>query len=56
MWYAQPFTDLLFFLILLGFLYKEKKFFDKMIENENNRLEYKETTENKKDGKNKNIN
>lgn len=39
-WLAQPFTDLLFFVILLGFLYKEKRFFDKMIENENNRLEY----------------
>ena len=54
-WYAQPFTDLVFFLILLGFLYKEKKFFDKMIQSENNILEYKEMIENKKDKKNENI-
>ena len=44
-WLAQPFTDLLFFLILLIFLYKEKKFFDKMTENQNHLLEYKETDE-----------
>ena len=50
-WLAQPFTDLLFFIILLGFLYKEKKFFDKMNENENNRLEYNKQPDEKKDKK-----
>ena len=44
-WLAQPFTDLLFFLILLIFLYKEKRFFDKMIENQNRLLGYKEIDE-----------
>ena len=47
-WLAQPFTDLLFFIILLGFLYKEKRFFDKMIESENNLLEYNEEIDEQK--------
>ena len=47
-WLAQPFTDLLFFIILLGFLYKEKRFFDKMIQSENNLLEYNEEIDEQK--------
>ena len=47
-WLAQPFTDLLFFIILLAFLYKEKRFFDKMIESENNLLEYNEEIDEQK--------
>ena len=50
-WLAQPFTDLLFFIILLGFLYKEKRFFDKMIESENNLLEYNEEIDEPKNQK-----
>ena len=54
-WLAQPFTDLLFFIILLGFLYKEKRFFDKMIESENNLLEYNKEIDEQKNKKDKFI-
>ena len=53
-WLAQPFTDFLFFLILLVFLYREKRFFDKMAENQNHLLESKkiEVAEHEKIDKN----
>ena len=53
-WLAQPFTDFLFFLILLVFLYREKRFFDKMTENQSHLLESKniEAAEHEKIDKN----
>ena len=53
-WIAQPFTDFIFFLVLLVFLYREKRFFDKMTENQSHLLEFKkiESAENEKVDKN----